>query len=83
MKYNVGDRVRIVSERVGGMSLMGSMDCYLNTIMTIARIDGTYYRMFEDRGDWMWSDNMIAGYEEAEYDGNDIEEAEIMSIISI
>ena len=69
-KYNVGDRVVIVNERVPRMNEDGHMDKYLGTIMTIRSVDendSIYpYRMEEDKDDrtmfsdgWFWSNDMI------------------------
>lgn len=67
-KYNVGDKVVIVSTRVLGMNYDGGMDKYLGTVMTIRQIcndTGFPYRMVEDQksihgtGCWSWSDDMI------------------------
>lgn len=63
MKYRVGDRVRIVSERTDDMNSSGGMDKYLGTVMTIK---GTFscddcYVMDEDGTKWVWSEDMIAG----------------------
>lgn len=69
MRYKVGDRVRIVSERVRGMSTGGGMDRWLGRIMTISEIveSSNYpYRMEEDGGTWAWHDDMIAGLAEPE-----------------
>ena len=63
MKYKVGDKVRIVKERVSHMNSEGKMDKYLGTIMTINFVynDGNY-RMLEDNGRWFWDDASIEGY---------------------
>lgn len=61
MKYKVGDRVRIVSERTKSMNLSGDMDKYLGTVRTIKRTMRTRYDMVEDKGKWLWDDSMIAG----------------------
>nr|DAH21144.1 MAG TPA: hypothetical protein [Caudoviricetes sp.] len=68
MKYKVGDRVRIVSDRTKNMSFNGNMDKYLGTVMTIKEAHKTFifgipyhYRMVEDKGEWFWNDEMIAG----------------------
>ena len=67
-KYNVGDKVRIVSERVSGMNDSGKMDKWLGKVMTINEILGNGdYGMKEDAGEflwgeldgWSWDDGMI------------------------
>lgn len=67
-KYNVGDKVRIVSERVSGMNDEGRMDKWLGQVMTINEILGNGdYGMKEDAGEfhwgeldgWSWDDDMI------------------------
>ena len=69
MSYNVGDKVRIVSEWNSGCNQNGAgeMDHWLGQVMTIREITttGSYY-MEEDQhehyGDgWIWNDNCIAG----------------------
>lgn len=68
MKYKKGDRVRIVSDRTKNMNSNGCMDKYLGTVMTIKEAHKTvafgiscYYRMVEDKCEWFWNDEMIAG----------------------
>lgn len=61
MKYKVGDRVRIVSERTKSMNPSGDMDKYLGTVKTIKRTMRTRYDMVGDKGKWLWDDSMIAG----------------------
>lgn len=61
MRYKKGDRVRIVSDRTKDMNIAGRMDKYLGKVMTIKKIFFHEYRMAEDKGDWFWSDSMIAG----------------------
>ena len=68
----VGDRVRIVSERIGGgWNSQGLMDKHLGTIMTIRHVSAagssTSFNVYmeEDREEWYdgwaWSHNMIEG----------------------
>ena len=59
MKYKIGDRVRIVSDRSYGM--FGKMNEYLGTVMTIEEADTASYRMAEDEEKWFWDDDMIEG----------------------
>lgn len=59
MKYHVGDKVKIVSERVECMSILGGMDEYLGRTMTIKSLVDNEYKMFEDGGMWFWTDEMI------------------------
>lgn len=61
MKYKVGDRVRIVSERTKSMNPSGDMDKYLGTVKTIKRTMRTRYDMVGDKGKWLWDNSMIAG----------------------
>lgn len=68
MKYKVGDRVRIITDKSKGgiWSLNGEMDKYLGKVMTIKYIAENYYKMEEDcrehRGNgWLWDDDMIDG----------------------
>lgn len=68
MKYRTGDRVRIVSDRTKNMNSNGGMDKYLGTVMTIKEAHKTvvfgisyHYRMVEDKCEWFWNDEMIAG----------------------
>ena len=71
-RYNVGDRVVIVSERTNNMNDEGKMDKYLGTVMTIREVGNTGnsflpYSMVEDAEDyfynnhkgWIWGDEMI------------------------
>lgn len=63
MKYEVGEKVQIVDERVASMNFDGGMDKYLGTVMTIAllapNVFGYSYKMEEDNGLWYWNDSMI------------------------
>lgn len=68
MKYNVGDKVRIVSEWGKGccQSPTGKMDKWLGKVMTVRDVGITLYRMVEDIednewGGWVWTENCIAG----------------------
>lgn len=64
-KYKVGDRVRIVSWRTECMNQSGTMDKYLGTVMTVAKVeDYGGYNMEEDSDEnsglgWFWNDEMI------------------------
>lgn len=65
MKYKVGDKVRITTEKKGGIwNNKGKMDKWLGKVMTIRDIHGDCYRMKEDKKEfdgngWLWDDNMI------------------------
>lgn len=69
MKYNVGDRVRIVDKWVKGacVNSNGKMDKWLGSTMTIRTVfTDTLYFMVEDKAEnkgkgWLWSDNEIEG----------------------
>lgn len=61
MKYKVGDKVRIVSERTDRMEPEGEMDKYLGTVMTITDVRSSRYLMEDDSGIWRWDDDMIEG----------------------
>lgn len=74
MKYKIGDKVRIVSERPQ-RHWNPAMDKYLGKTMTVMasgrnRDGETYYRMFEDRTFghiwWYWYEDMISGLAEPE-----------------
>lgn len=64
-KYKIGDKVRIVKRWGFGchQAQKGEMDCWLGKVMTVAKVDtcatGTFYRMEEDKGDWLWFENAI------------------------
>lgn len=66
MKYNIGDKVVIVSKRTSRMNRDGLMDKYLGKTMTIKRrtYDNYDYEMEEDSfdkdwGGWSWDNDMI------------------------
>lgn len=63
-KLKPGDKVRIVSERVGGMNTSGKMDKWLGKVMTVrGRRNESSIQMKEDKnengGGWFWGCNMI------------------------
>lgn len=72
-EYQVGDRVRIVSEWNNGcyQNPEGLMDCWLGATMTIKSWDGGFYQMEEDAGEregdqgWHWYPAAIAGLADA------------------
>lgn len=73
-KYNVGDKVRIISERGELWNYEGKMDKYMGTVMTIrgkAYGHDGLYRMEEDMhengGGWCWCDKDIVGLVKDEY----------------
>ena len=86
-KYNVGDKVRIISERGEFWNPNGKMDKYTGTVMTVrgnafGRDD--LYRMEEDKHEnghgWCWSDEDIVGLVKDEYKVGDrviIEESNV------
>lgn len=62
MKYKVGDKVVVVSNRVKRMNPDGKMDKWLREIMTVDHVVGLYdpiYYMYEDGHFWHWYNNMI------------------------
>lgn len=61
-RYNVGDRVVIVSERTNSMNDEGKMDKYLGTVMTIREVGCTGnsalpYSMVEDAEDYFYNNH--------------------------
>lgn len=77
MKFRAGDKVKIVKKRTIKMANLGSMDKYLGKIMTIARIDGDWYKMKEDEGEWYWNDDMIEGL--AQFTKSDLKDGDIVT----
>lgn len=83
MKYDVGDRVRIIKEWLPdhqcGEARDGSMDHWLGQVMTIRERDYSVYRMVEDVSEyggtgWFWRENCIAGFADPEpVDESDVE----------
>lgn len=68
MKYNVGDKVRIVSSWNGNTNenCAGAMDHWLGKVMTVKGYEGNLCLMKEDErenfGDgWRWNEACIAG----------------------
>ena len=66
--YNVGDKVRIISQRGENWNRLGEMDKYCGTVMTIRKNNfggfDDLYLMEEDKHEnfgsgWCWSDNDI------------------------
>ena len=76
-KYNIGDKVRIVSRRTAEMNPFGDMDCYLGEVMTISSYSTSpnCYRMEEDDGGYRWTDDMIAGLAEPELTAEEVLQA--------
>lgn len=71
MKYEVGDKVRIVDYRTYHMNDFGEMDKWLGKVMTIRDLSSPGYWMREDYGEnngygWLWDDDMISGLAEPE-----------------
>lgn len=66
MRYNVGDRVRIVDSWVDGCreNNQGYMDQWLGQVMTIRAVDEECYTMVEDEGEWAWFEPAVAGLAE-------------------
>lgn len=67
MKYKVGDRLRITSDKSKSnkWDLKGEMDKWLGKVMTIKYVGLGYYEMQEDydehEGGWFWFEEMIDG----------------------
>lgn len=61
MRYEIGDRVRIVSEPPEGLNWVSEMNVYLGRVMTIKNVLTRGYKMVEDKGEWLWGNGMIAG----------------------
>lgn len=66
MRYNVGDRVRIVDSWVDGCreNSQGHMDQWLGQVMTIRAVNEECYTMVEDEGEWAWFEPAVAGLAE-------------------
>lgn len=66
MRYNIGDRVRIVDEFLPDSHDVRYMEKYLGTVVTITKSEeygDTYkYWIEEDRGAYYWLEKTIAGY---------------------
>ena len=53
MKYRVGDKVKIVSKKVGNRwNVNGLMDKWLGKVMTVKEVYPTYCKMEEDKNEW-------------------------------
>ena len=68
MKYKIGDRVRITTDKSKSIKWnpKGKMDKWLGKVMTIRDIDAGCYSMKEDYGEhggigWFWYEDMIDG----------------------
>lgn len=67
MRYKVGDRVRITTDKSKSIrwNKRGKMDKWLGKVMTIRYVDENYYSMEEDyneySGGWFWYEDMIDG----------------------
>lgn len=67
MKYKIGDRVRITTDKSksGKWNKRGEMDKWLGKVMTIRDITAGCYSMEEDYneylGGWFWHEDMIDG----------------------
>lgn len=63
MKYKIGDRVRITTDKSksGKWNKRGEMDKWLGKVMTVKEIHSYCYTMEEDCDDWCWFEEMIDG----------------------
>lgn len=71
MKYKVGDKVRVrrdlqISRRYGSYTFAPGMDHYKGSVVTISKANPTFYRIEEDEGNWIWTDEMLEGLVEDE-----------------
>lgn len=76
--YNVGDKVRIVSEWGPGchQNLEGAMDHWLGKIMTIDKVLSDRYFMVEDEGCWSWFEPAVSGL--AEFQKADLRSGDVV-----
>lgn len=71
MKYKVGDKVRVrsdlqISRRYGTYMFASGMDDYKGSVVTISKAHQNlyFYCIEEDRGRWIWEDEMFEGLAE-------------------
>lgn len=71
MKYKVGDKVRVrsdlqISRRYGTYMFASGMDDYKGSVVTISKAHQNlyFYCIEEDRGRWIWADEMFEGLAE-------------------
>lgn len=76
--YNVGDKVRIVSEWGPGcnQNLRGHMDRWLGQVMTIKAVELDSYTMVEDGGEWVWFEPAVSGL--AEFQKADLRNGDVV-----
>lgn len=76
--YNVGDKVRIVSEWGPGcnQNLRGHMDRWLGQVMTIKAVELDSYTMVEDGGEWVWFEPAVSGL--AEFQKADLRSGDVV-----